>query len=140
MFWRPKKYEHSIKLNTLIGQDTRIEGGITFSGGLRVEGYVKGNIVAEEENSLLTVSESGIIEGQVKVPYIILSGSVTGDVHATKRLELANQAQVHGDVYYHLIEMAVGAKVNGNFITIEDKPVPKLALTNKLGVETTSFK
>jgi cytoskeletal protein CcmA (bactofilin family) len=105
-----------------------------------VEGCIKGDVIAEEEDSLLTVSENGVIEGQVKVPYIILSGSVTGDVHATEHIELAHQAQIHGDVYYHLIEIAIGAKVNGNLIHIEDKLAPKLALATGLEAETISPK
>lgn len=140
MFWRQKKSKCSSHLDTLIGQHTRLEGGITFSGGLRVEGCVKGDVIAEEEDSLLTVSEDGTIEGQVKVPYIILSGSVTGDVHATEHIELAHQAQIHGNVYYHLIEIAMGAKVNGNLIYIEEKPTPKLTLATGLEAETISPK
>jgi cytoskeletal protein CcmA (bactofilin family) len=136
MFRRQKKSKRNTQLDTLIGQYTRLEGGITFSGGLRVEGCVKGDVTAEEEDSLLTVSEDGTIEGQVKVPYIILSGSVTGDVHATEHIELTHQAQIHGDVYYYLIEIAMGAKINGNLIHIEEKPAPKLALTARLETET----
>jgi cytoskeletal protein CcmA (bactofilin family) len=43
----------------------------------------------------------------------MVNGNIEGDIHATERLELAERAVVDGDVYYNLIEMAVGAKVNG---------------------------
>ncbi|ADE16591.1 protein of unknown function DUF583 [Nitrosococcus halophilus Nc 4] len=138
MFKRQKKSKCSAQLDTLIGEHTRIEGDITFSGGLRVEGYVKGDILAEEEDSLLTISQDGAIEGQVKVPYIILNGSITGDVHARERIELAHQAQIHGDVYYHFIEMAVGAKINGSLIHMEEKQIPNLKLATGADRETTS--
>ncbi|QBQ56422.1 polymer-forming cytoskeletal protein [Nitrosococcus wardiae] len=136
MFKFQKKSKRRIQLDTLIGEYTRLEGNITFSGGLRVEGYIKGDVIAEDEDSLLTISQDGAIEGQVKVPYIILSGSVTGDVHASERIDLAHQARIHGDVYYHFIEMAVGAKINGSLIHMEEKQIPNLKLAAGPDIET----
>lgn len=143
MFRRQRKSKGNARLDTLIGQHTRFEGDILFAGGLRVEGHIKGDITAESEDSLLTVSIDGIIEGQVKVPYVILGGSVTGDVHASEYIELAPQAQVDGNVYYHLIEVARGAKVNGNLVHIEEQleeqPIPPLELGPPSEVETKSL-
>lgn len=136
MFRRQKRAKCSTQLDTLIGEHTRIEGDITFSGGLRVEGFVKGDVIAEDEDSLLTISQDGAIEGQVKVPYIILNGSITGDVHACERIELAHQAQIHGDVYYHFIEMAAGTKINGSLIHMEEKQIPNLKLATGPDRET----
>jgi cytoskeletal protein CcmA (bactofilin family) len=133
MFRRRKKPKCNTPLDTLIGQHTQIKGDIIFRGGLRVEGCVKGDVIAEDENSLLIISKDGAIEGHVKVPYIILNGSIAGDVHAAEHIDLSPQAQVDGDVYYHLIEIAMGAKVNGNLIHIieaaEEEPMPTLKLT-----------
>lgn len=136
MFKRRRKSKGDARLDTLIGQHTQLEGDILFAGGLRVEGYIKGDVTAQGEDSLLTVSIDGAIEGQVKVPYVILSGAVTGDVHASEYIELAPQAQVDGNVYYRLIEMARGAKVNGNLVPIEEQPISPLELTSPLEVET----
>ncbi|MFV1973642.1 MAG: polymer-forming cytoskeletal protein [Thiohalobacterales bacterium] len=105
------------KVETIIGQNTRIEGDLHFSGGLLVDGTVKGRVIAEEGSaSVLTVSEHGNIEGDVLVPNIVLNGSVTGDVHSAERIEMAANARVTGDVYYNLIEMAMGAAVNGSLL------------------------
>jgi len=105
------------KVDTIIGQQTRIEGDVHFSGGLHVDGRIKGNIIAVDASaSLLTVSEHGDIEGDVRVPTVILNGTVTGDVHSEERIELAAKAKVNGNVYYTLIEMAMGAAVNGNLV------------------------
>ena len=105
------------KVDTIIGQQTRIEGTIHFTGGLHVDGKVKGNIIAESgSNSVLTVSEHGHIEGDVQVPTIILNGAVTGDVRSDDRIELAAKCKVDGDVFYNLIEMAMGAAVNGSLV------------------------
>lgn len=112
-----KSKSASTKVDTIIGQQTRIEGDIHFTGGLHVDGRVKGGVIAEaDSNSVLTVSEHGSIEGDVRVPTVILNGSVTGDVRSGERIELAAKARVDGDVYYNLIEMAMGAAVNGSLV------------------------
>ena len=107
----------STKVDTIIGQQTRIEGDVHFSGGLHIDGRVKGGVIAETDStSVLTVSEHGSIEGDVRVPTVILNGRVTGDVRSAERIELAAKARVDGDVYYNLIEMAMGAAVNGSLV------------------------
>jgi cytoskeletal protein CcmA (bactofilin family) len=107
----------STKVDTIIGQQTRIEGNVHFSGGLHIDGQVKGGVIAEADStSVLTVSEHGSIEGDVRVPTVILNGKVTGDVRSAERIELAAKARVDGDVYYNLIEMAMGAAVNGSLV------------------------
>ena len=99
---------------TLISPGTTIRGDITFSGNLDIEGEVSGCIQAEPgQDAILRVVEGGKVSGEVKVPHAMINGKVEGDIHATERLELAERSVVDGDVYYNLIEMAVGAKVNG---------------------------
>ena len=103
--------------NTIIGQQSRVEGNIHFTGSLHIDGEIKGNIIAEEgSSSVLTVSEQGRIEGDVQVTTVILNGTVNGDMRSDERIELAAKAKVNGDVYYNLIEMAMGAQVNGSLI------------------------
>lgn len=112
-----KKPKQTAHIDSLIGQNTEIRGDVIFSGGLHVDGKVKGNVIAAEgEDSVLTLSERGTIEGEVKVPNVVVNGTVIGDVHALSHVELAAQARVHGNVYYTLIEMAMGAEVNGNLV------------------------
>ena len=99
---------------TLISPGTTVRGDITFTGHLDIEGEVNGSIQAEPgQDAILRVVEGGKVAGEVKVPHAMINGKVEGDIHATERLELAERAVVDGDVYYNLIEMAVGAKVNG---------------------------
>jgi cytoskeletal protein CcmA (bactofilin family) len=112
-----KSKSASVKVDTIIGQQTRIEGDVHFSGGLHVDGRIKGSIIAADGSaSVLTVSEHGDIEGDVRVPTVILNGTVTGDVHSEEHIELAAKAKVNGNVYYKLIEMAMGAAVNGSLV------------------------
>lgn len=116
------------RVDTIIGQQTRIEGDVHFSGGLHVDGRIKGGVIAEAGSaSVLTVSEHGSIEGDVRVPTVILNGTVTGNVHSDERIELAAKARVDGDVFYKLIEMAMGATVNGSLVHRLEADTPVLA-------------
>ncbi len=116
MWGKKASKARSARIGTWIGEDTELAGDIRFTGGLHVEGRVKGNVIAEGAEALLMVSEKGRIEGEVRVPNIILNGNVTGDVHANEHVELGASARVTGNVFYHLIEMAMGAEVNGNLV------------------------
>ncbi len=104
------------QIDTLIGRGSVLRGDIHFKDGLHIDGVVVGNVIAEGEGSMLTMSEHGRIEGEVRVRCIVLNGEVQGDVHALEHIELAPQARVTGNVYYTLIEMAMGAEVNGNLV------------------------
>lgn len=104
------------KIDSLIGQNTALRGDIMFSGGLHIDGTVNGNIVATDPHSQLTLSEYGCVEGEVRVPNVVLNGHVEGDVYASDRIELASEARVNGTVYYNLIEMVIGAEVNGKLV------------------------
>jgi len=117
MFGKTKKPKQSAKIDSLIGQNTEIRGDIIFNGGLHVDGLIKGNVLSEEgTGSVLTLSERGVVEGEVKVANIVLNGTIIGDVHALEHIELAADARVNGNVYYSLIEMAMGAEVNGKLV------------------------
>lgn len=103
--------------DTLISSRTSIMGDIVFSGGLHVDGKIKGSVRAEENSdAVLRISEVGDVEGDVIAPHVIINGTVHGDVHASEDLELAEKAAINGNVYYNLIEMAMGAQVNGNLV------------------------
>ncbi|MFK8016986.1 MAG: polymer-forming cytoskeletal protein [Gammaproteobacteria bacterium] len=112
-----KPRRRTTEIDTLVGINTKVSGDVEFSGGLHVDGYIKGNIQAElESTSVLTISEQGVVEGSVSVPHVVLNGTVKGDVSARERVELGTTARVIGNVFYNLIEMAIGAEINGKLI------------------------
>jgi cytoskeletal protein CcmA (bactofilin family) len=121
------KKRRTARIDSLIGQNTEIHGDVIFTGGLHVDGKVKGNVIANEAGSLLTLSDQGVIEGEVRVPNVILNGNVVGDVHSDERIELATRAGVSGNVFYNLIEMAIGAEVNGKLVHRQAGETPQLA-------------
>ena len=123
MFGKGKRPHKISSITTIIGRGTRIVGDVHFHGGLHVDGAIEGSVCAEEDaGSVLIVSEEGSIQGKVQVPSVVLNGSVTGDIHASRRIELASRARVNGNVYYHLLEMERGAEVNGNLVRESGEP------------------
>lgn len=116
-----RKKMGNTQVSTIIGQGVEIVGDVNFSGGLHIDGLIKGNVNAIGENdAVITLSELGAVEGEVRVPIIILNGAIRGDVYASERIELASKARVKGNVTYNLIEMAVGAEVNGKLMRMEE--------------------
>ncbi|HCY05480.1 MAG TPA: cell shape determination protein CcmA [Gammaproteobacteria bacterium] len=107
---------------TLIAPGTKVEGDVHFDNQLFVKGEVRGNVVADKPEAKLIVSPEGLVAGEIKAPTVVVNGRVEGDVHATVRLELATGAQVKGDLFYALIEMQLGAQVQGRLVHTEEPP------------------
>jgi len=109
------------KVSTVIGIGTDVSGDVRFKAGLHLDGTVHGSVLGEpDSNSTLMVSDKGTVEGDVRVDNLILNGTVIGDVYANARVELASAARVTGTVYYRLLEMAMGAEVNGQLVHSEE--------------------
>lgn len=128
-----KKKQPPIK--SLIADGCEIDGHFKFSDGLRIDGAVRGNIIAKDElPSILVISESGSVMGEVYADHIIINGAVTGSVHARKMLELQPKARIEGDVHYTALEMHQGAIIAGQLRPIvagaEEKPTLVLAANN----------
>jgi cytoskeletal protein CcmA (bactofilin family) len=116
-----KRSKPQNRIDCLIGAGTTIEGNITFTGGLRVDGQVRGNIVAVEgKPGTLVLSEQGKIEGEVHVSHVVINGAVVGPVRAGEYVELQAKANVKGDVHYKTIEMQLGAVVEGRLVYQND--------------------
>ena len=115
----PKSNKPAVRIDALIGQQTHIKGDIEFSGGLRVDGQITGNVNAINDiDSVLTLSEQGTVNGEIRVPNMIINGTIHGNIYAVGHVELADKAKVKGNVYYRLLEMTMGSEVNGQLIRI----------------------
>ena len=109
------------RIDCLIGAGTTIEGGITFVGGLRVDGRVRGAVIAAEgKPGTLVLSEEAQIEGVIRVSHIVINGTVIGTVHAAEYVELQPKANVTGDVHYKTLEIQLGAVVQGRLVYQND--------------------
>lgn len=102
---------------TLVSKSTEIVGDIHFTGNLEIEGRVRGNIVAAEgADARVRIMEKGSVEGEITAPSVVINGRVSGNVHSSRHIELAEKAVVEGNVHYSLIEMVKGAQVNGSLV------------------------
>lgn len=102
------------RIDSLIGAGTVVRGDVVFTGGLRVDGNVEGNVTSSEgQTGTLVVSEQARIEGRVSVSHVVVNGTVHGPIVARDYLELQAKARVEGDVTYRTLEMQVGAVVEG---------------------------
>lgn len=102
---------------TLIAPSTRINGDVTFTEQLFINGRVEGNVYADPESpASVVVAEGGSVAGEIRVPNVVVNGTVEGNVHAAGKVELAAKARVIGNVYYKLIEMQLGAMVEGQMV------------------------
>jgi len=115
------------KGHTLLGEGTTINGDIDFNGMLILDGTIVGSITGSQNDDVLTISESGFIEGKINVANIIVNGKIKGDITSTGKVEVASKANIEGNVYYSTIEMNTGSRINGQLIYQDDKKSNKIS-------------
>jgi cytoskeletal protein CcmA (bactofilin family) len=121
-------------IRSLVAPGTEIRGNMVFTDGLRVDGVVIGDVRSNEDHaSILVISESAHITGEIHADHVIVNGHVQGPVYANELLELQPKARIEGDVHYKALEMHQGAVISGQLRPmglIDDKPALKLAANN----------
>lgn len=124
MFGKNKQKFRVPRISTVVGSGTEVHGNIHFVAGLHVDGVIKGDVISDPQDpsATLTLSEQGTIEGNVRVGNVMLNGTVIGDVIAANRVELAPKARITGTLTYALLEMSMGAEINGKLIHAEQEP------------------
>lgn len=127
------------QFDTLIAQGTVIKGDLEFAGGVHIDGTVHGTLRAvDAKDAAVRLSEVSQVEGDVIAPHVIINGKVLGNVYASEHLELAANASITGNVYYHLIEMVMGAEVNGSLVHDRELAEKKLGVATALASESKS--
>ena len=118
MFGRNKeKNAKQGQIESLIGSSTMLEGDLTFVGGIRIDGKVKGSVItAEGEPGKLVLSKEAHVEGQIRVSHAVIDGTVDGPVYGSSFVELLPNAKVIGDVYYKTLEIHLGAVIEGRLV------------------------
>ena len=120
-------------IRSLVGEGTVIHGELRFTEGLRIDGEVRGDVIAfGDGHSILVISERARVTGKVKGGHLIINGVVHGPVHSTELLELQPKARIVGDVHYEALEMHQGATIDGALkaLKAEERPGLKLAASN----------
>lgn len=126
------------KGTTLVASNTRVIGDIRFSDQLFIDGVIEGNVIAEDgDKATVIVSEEGRVVGEIRAPHVVINGAIEGNVFAAERVELASKARVKGNVHYKLIEMQLGAMVDGQLLHSDDaNNVHPLPVTGEESSET----
>lgn len=120
--WSSKRKRTAAKIDTLIGSEACLTGDLNFSGGLHIDGVVKGNInSATDSPALLSLSAQAVVEGEIDVSNMILNGTVVGSIRCSERLEIGPTARITGDTYYNVLEIAGSAQVNGRLICCREQ-------------------
>jgi cytoskeletal protein CcmA (bactofilin family) len=119
-------------IDSLIGASIRLEGDLHFKGGLRIDGHIKGNVIADgAEPSMVVISEQARIDGEVRAGHVVINGEINGPVFSTELIELQTKARIAGDVHYKALEMMSGALVSGKLTHDQTAGSPlKLAASN----------
>jgi cytoskeletal protein CcmA (bactofilin family) len=116
-----KQSKPQSRIDALIGAGTKIEGNVSFSGGLRIDGEVEGNVIAKPgKPSTLVLSEHSRINGDVSVTHLVVNGSLNGAVNSSEYLELQSKARVIGEVRFKSLEIQLGAIIEGKLIHLSE--------------------
>jgi cytoskeletal protein CcmA (bactofilin family) len=120
-------------IDSLIGSGTTITGDIRFKGGLRIDGHIIGNVIADGDGmSMLVLSENAKVQGEVKAHHVVVNGTIEGPVNVDELIELQPKAKVSGNIRYNALEMHHGAVVDGTLSHVDSgKPSLKLAASNE---------
>ncbi len=120
MFGRKKPHVPQKQIDSLIGAGTTVQGDVNFSGGLRVDGHVRGHIHSQADGpATLVISEKAVVDGEIRVSHVVVDGTVNGPIYASEYLELLPNAKVTGDLNYKTLEMQVGATVDGRLLHLQ---------------------
>lgn len=118
-------------VDTLVGNGSVLQGDLQFTGGLRIDGHIKGHITALDSNKgALVLSESGLVEGDISVPHVVVNGTVNGNIVSSGHVELQAKAKVTGDIHYKAVEMELGAMLNGSLVSDTGAPVYDINAAN----------
>lgn len=131
-----KHHKPKNRIDSLIGSDVSIDGNISFSGGLRIDGEVNGNVIAVPgKPSTLVLSEHAQVRGEISVTHLVVSGAIEGPVRASEYMELHGKSRVSGDVYYKTLEVHLGAMVEGRLVNIAEASEGKVVALKVSGAE-----
>lgn len=99
------------EINAFLGKNTEFEGKLSFSGAVRIDGRFKGEIFTE---GTLIVGETAVIESNVHVSHVIISGEIRGNVMAEKRIEIHAPGKVYGNIQAPVVVIDEGVIFEGN--------------------------
>ncbi|MCI9361785.1 MAG: polymer-forming cytoskeletal protein [Hungatella sp.] len=107
---KPKTTSSSM-INTIIGDNSKIEGLLLTSDSTRIDGLLQGKILSE---SSVIIGEHGVIRGDIKAVDILIAGTVYGNIRAESKIEITGTGRVLGDMFTKTLVIDEGASFKGN--------------------------
>ena len=104
---------------TLVNEGTDIEGKVTFTGTVLLNGRMRGEIVS---NDVLVVGERGVVNASIQASIVEISGEVVGNISATDRIELRPNCRVFGDIDAPVVIIDEGALLEGQCRMTKGRP------------------
>jgi len=99
------------EINAFLGKDTEFEGKLSFTGAVRIDGRLKGEIVTE---GTLIVGETAVLESDIQTSNIVISGEIHGNIIAENMIEIRAPGKIFGDLKAPIITIAEGVTFEGN--------------------------
>jgi cytoskeletal protein CcmA (bactofilin family) len=96
--------------DTVLSSDIEFSGTLVFNKPFMIKGRVTGSIFATGD---LYVAEGAVVKAEVRAPLVVVSGALTGNVSATKRVEVRSSGKIDGDIIAPEIHMETGCSFNG---------------------------
>lgn len=120
MFSSGKKQNMSVNevIDTIIGENTVIEGSLNTKDTTRIDGKIKGEARSQ---GFLIIGEIGVVEGDVRAQSLLVAGTVKGNIYVQDRLEVAETGKISGDVVTKTLIIEEGAEFEGKCNMASDK-------------------
>ncbi|MBI4829552.1 MAG: polymer-forming cytoskeletal protein [Nitrospinae bacterium] len=98
-------------IKAFLGDDTEFKGLLTFEGTVRIDGKFEGEIVTEDN---LIIGEKAHIRAEIKVGSVLIQGTVEGNIHASKKVQISNKGKLIGNIHTAALQIEDGAVLEGS--------------------------
>lgn len=105
-----EKGAQSDEIMAFLGKGTEFKGIITYSGTVRIDGKVEGEIVTQGK---LIVGETAVINAEISAGTVICGGKISGNIRASQRVHLLSKAMMTGSVNTPNLIIEEGVSFNG---------------------------
>lgn len=112
------------QVTTLLGRGSEFEGKLSFEGTVRVDGKLSGEIFTDD---VLIIGEGAEVHADIHVGAIIIEGTVEGDIHAKRSVEIHTPGRVRGNIVTPSLFIEKGVMFDGNCQMEPSAPVPARA-------------
>ena len=120
--------DNGTDINAFLGEGTDFKGVLAFEGAVRIDGKLEGEIVSEDT---LIVGERAVVNAEIHVGTIVISGKISGDITAKKRIDIKASGEVCGNLKTPILTIEEGVIFQGTCDMRRGGETPAIALPDK---------